>query len=330
MTPIRTNKPVFFGDNGEVLKNGFIYIGQPNSDPLDFPKSVTYQDATGSQFAAGQPLRTNSQGQISFNGKAIIALVDGDYSMLVQDFNQVTIKDGYTPLIEGVAESGTNQTIIYRSTLANLKQVNVTPGQYVENIGKVSQLEGEGARWLVVSNTGTSGDDVDLIDFANGTQGQRVENQLYGVKNLSDVDAADSRTNLSVYSVAQVDVILTAYLEKGDLPAQLGKFTEVFSGSATAVDLSSLPGGHPGTGLYLIKQASSVIHYLLYIIQGSDYSEGTSRTSFISSGSGELFVTVAEKSTADDVRLPRYKIDMTAGSITKSDQTISNIYKIGD
>ena len=214
MTPIRTNKPVFFGDNGEVLKNGFIYIGQPDSDPLDFPKSVTYQDATGSQFAAGQPLRTNSQGQISFNGKAIIALVDGDYSMLVQDFNQVTIKDGYTPLIEGVAEGG-DKVLIYRSTLANLKQVNVTPGQYVENIGKVSQLDGEGARWLVVSNTGTSGDDVDLIDFANGTQGQRVENQLYGVKNLSDVDAADSRTNLSVNSKLEIGLDSEDSIELG-------------------------------------------------------------------------------------------------------------------
>jgi sugar lactone lactonase YvrE len=44
MNPIQTNKPIFFGNDGEVLKSGRIYIGQPNQYPISFPKTVTFQD----------------------------------------------------------------------------------------------------------------------------------------------------------------------------------------------------------------------------------------------------------------------------------------------
>lgn len=181
MNPIQTNKPVFFGDDGEVLKSGLIYIGQPNQWPIDFPKTVTFQDSAGSQFTAQQPLRTNSQGRIEFNGKAMIALVDGNYSMLVHDRNGVTVADGYTPFVEntdggGATTEGVTQVGLL---LSDIKQLNVTPGETVRNVGKSTTLDKLGADWLVVSNTGNPADDVDLIDFDNGTQGQRINNQTY-------------------------------------------------------------------------------------------------------------------------------------------------------
>lgn len=194
MTPIETNKHVFFGDNGRVLQNGYIYIGIANQDPVSNPKTVTFQDPGGSQFAAEQPLRTGSDGRIvnPATGKPVIALVDGDYSMLVQNSSGAQIKNGYTPLIENSTTSAATSQITYANILVDLKAINVTPGQYVENIGKTSELDGEGARWLVVSNTGNPADDVDLIDFDNGTQGQRVENQLYALKNLQEIEDAGS------------------------------------------------------------------------------------------------------------------------------------------
>lgn len=180
MNPIRTNKPVFFGDDGEVLKSGKIYIGQPNQWPISFPKTVTFQDSAGSQFTATQPLRTNDQGRIVYNGKAIIALVDGDYSMLVRDHNDVNVADGYTPFVENTTEeanlTGVTQVGLL---LSDIKQFNVTPGETVRNVGKATTLDALGADWLVVSATGSPADDIDLIDFANGTQGQRIKSQVY-------------------------------------------------------------------------------------------------------------------------------------------------------
>lgn len=180
MNPIQTNKPVFFGEDGDVLKSGKIYIGQPNQWPLDFPKTVTLQDSAGSQFTAQQPLRTNSDGRITYNGKAIIALVDGNYSMLVRDRNDVTVPDGYTPFVENTDSGGTSEGVTQVGLLlSDIKQLNVTPGETVRNVGKATTLDNLGADWLVVSSTGSPADDVDLIDFDNGTQGQRIKNQTY-------------------------------------------------------------------------------------------------------------------------------------------------------
>lgn len=181
MNPIRTNKPVFFGDDGEVLKSGQIYIGQPNQWPLSFPKTVTLQDSAGSQFTASQPLKTGTDGRITYNGKSVIALVDGDYSILVRDRNGVTVGEGYTPFVSNTDTGGgtTEGVTQVGLLLSDIKQFNVTPGETVRNVGKSTTLDGLGADWLVVSNTGGSGDDVDLIDFANGTQGQRIGNVVY-------------------------------------------------------------------------------------------------------------------------------------------------------
>lgn len=181
MKPIQTNKPVFFGNDGDVLKSGQIYIGQPNQYPVSFPKTVTFQDSSGAQFEAQQPLRTNDQGQVSYNGKAIIALVDGNYSMLIQDRNGATVQDGYTPFVSNPGEAEVNLGSVTQVglLLPDIKLLDVTPGDTVRNVGKITATDGLGADWLVVSNTGNPADDVDLIGFANGLQGQRINSQTY-------------------------------------------------------------------------------------------------------------------------------------------------------
>ena len=201
MNPIRSNKPVFFTDDGDVLKFGSIYIGQPNQWPLSFPKTVTFQDSAGSTVTATQPLRTNSQGRITYAGKAVISLVDGDYSMLIQDRNGVTVTDGYTPFIANADAGGgstTNATKV-GLLLSDIKALDVTPGDTVRNVGKTTALDGFGADWLVVSATGNVADDETLIDFTNGTQGQKIER--FGPRtvwtgdassvNMSSLDASD-------------------------------------------------------------------------------------------------------------------------------------------
>ena len=177
MNVIRTNKPNWFGNNGESLQSGYIYIGQPNQDPVTNQKTVTFEDSQGNQSTAAQPLRTNSQGIIQLNDKAIIALVDGDYSILMLDSSQTEIKDGYIPLIEPSDTGSTADLTNYRKyqlTLATLKQQAVLVGQSVGNTGKTTADDGINQNWFVVSNTGNPADDDLLIDFDNGLQGERL------------------------------------------------------------------------------------------------------------------------------------------------------------
>lgn len=304
MNPIRTNKPVFFGDDGEVLKSGNIYIGQPNQWPLSFPKTVTLQDSAGSQFTAQQPLVTNNQGRIEYNGKAAIALVDGDYSMLVRDRNGVTVADGYTPFVEntdggGGAADGVTQVGLL---LSDIKQFNVTPGETVRNVGKTTVLDGLGVEWLVVSNTGNPADDVDLIDFANGTQGERIEDFLY------------------------VDSVAPSIADKSFNP---GSPTEVWTGSSTSVLLGAL--SETGPGFYVLyasplsNPADAAGHYFIFLVDTTEASHGAANFSY---STNTLFLHAA-RYTGTSFVLDRWQIgptDLTSGSL--SALTIDEIHKV--
>lgn len=180
MIPVQSDKFVFFDNSGDPL-NGYIYIGQVNSDPRTAPKTVTFQDSGGSQFTAKQPLRTLS-GKIVYNGKPITALVNGGYSFLILDnsMNQLDYVPSYDP--DGGAGGTTadfSELLRVGLNLDEIKGFDVSPGETVRSDGKIAAQDGLGADWLVVSATGNTADDVDLIDFTNGLQGQRIANVAY-------------------------------------------------------------------------------------------------------------------------------------------------------
>lgn len=254
-TLVNTNKLTWFQDEGEPLKNGYIYVGEVQQDPRSFPKTVTFTDSDGNAFTAAQPLRTDENGRIQWNGVAITATVDGDYSLLILNSNQTQIDDGYVASVTDYnAGSGSGSFDDYRQyalTLADVKQLDKTPGQTVGNIGKISATDSLGSDWLVVSNTGNPADDIDLIDFDNGTQGQRIGNFLQSGNNLSDLsDNAISRTNLDVYSKSESD---DAFI------GQVTALSNDFTGSASQVDVTQ------GLGFYVVRLStgtgSTLVHY---------------------------------------------------------------------
>ena len=192
MQPIQRNKPVFFGDDGKLLANGKIYIGQPDKDPLAYPKTVMFRDNAGNEFQAGQPLRTNENGQIAYNGSAIVALVDGDYSMLIKTWDNVDIDDSYTARVSQVI-GGTTETgnyIQYALTLAEVKAVNVQQGDVIENIGGTISTDGNGQRWRVQLPNGQTQDDINFINFTNGLQGARIVDEAMRIQDDQLVDQA--------------------------------------------------------------------------------------------------------------------------------------------
>lgn len=206
MTVLNSNLKVWFGDDGQPLKNGYIYVGQPNQDPINFEKTVTFRDSQGNETTADQPLRTNSDGRIQFNGRAIIAHVSGDCSLLIQNSNQVQIKDGYIPFVEDETQSSGSATDLsayryYGLTLAEIKTIDVSVGETIGNMGKLTAEDEEGAEWLVISATGSPGDDIDLIDFDNGLQGRRNKNFINYARSAQD--RQDIRDNIDVYSKSE-------------------------------------------------------------------------------------------------------------------------------
>ena len=73
----------FFVDTqGLALDEGYIWIGQPNKDPRQYPVSIYFDKAL--TIPAAQPLRTNG-GYIVRGNAPTFLYINGNYSVLVQD-----------------------------------------------------------------------------------------------------------------------------------------------------------------------------------------------------------------------------------------------------
>ena len=76
----------FVDANGTSLDAGYVYIGDPNKDPRQFPIAIYYDN--GLTIPAQQPLRT-SNGYIVRSGQpTYLFFAEGNYSVMVLDKNQ--------------------------------------------------------------------------------------------------------------------------------------------------------------------------------------------------------------------------------------------------
>lgn len=73
--------------NGRPLALGLVYIGVVNADPTipanQLPVTARQQD--GTEVIIPQPISINSGGLPEYNGQPVLLLVDGDYSILIED-----------------------------------------------------------------------------------------------------------------------------------------------------------------------------------------------------------------------------------------------------
>ena len=290
MTPIQTNKTVFFDKAGDPLA-GSIYIGQPSQDPRTSPKTVTLRDSGGVEFTASQPL-TVSQGRVVYNGKPIVALVDGDHSMLT--FDAAGTQVDYSQLVEPASGSGSpadfSEVIRVGLTLSEIKAFNVSVGDTVRNVGEVTATDGLGKDWLAVSATGSPGDDITLINFANGLQGSLLTTSAFE-KIAPDIASGDFNPSE---------------------PAL------VWSGSSTSVPATALSSSGPG--IYVLVTSAVTISFYVFSTSSTNAQGGGSYTfsnkaysAWITGGGGGSF-----KVSAWDVDSP----------YSQTLQTITAIYKV--
>jgi len=93
MNNVVINPYEYFADptKGRPIFNGSIYIGIPDTDP-EVPanqKQVYARQENGTEVAIPQPITTNAGGYPTYNGSVIGIIVDGSYSIKVNDKNGV-------------------------------------------------------------------------------------------------------------------------------------------------------------------------------------------------------------------------------------------------
>jgi len=280
MTPIQTNKTVFFDKAGDPLA-GSIYIGQPSQDPRTSPKTVTLRDSGGVEFTASQPL-TVSQGRVVYNGKPIVALVDGDHSMLT--FDAAGTQVDYSQLVEPASGSGSpadfSEVIRVGLTLSEIKAFNVSVGDTVRNVGEVTATDGLGKDWLAVSATGSPGDDITLINFANGLQGKLYQAYPGYQEATVTLGGAFGAQTVEVVRVGNVVTITSASILTHTIN------TVVYSGSgvipAWARPAVETPNNYGNNGDTLLQIAATPVGeiYLRYHSMINNSSAPTTNSSY--------------------------------------------------
>lgn len=145
----------FFTDfDGEALDAGFIFVGQPNQDPVQFPQTVYYDPAL--TIPAAQPLRTVN-GYVMRNGAPTFLFTAANYSILVKDKAERQIY-----FVADAAASG-NQLPITVSDLGNTS--DVTKGDALVGVKQ------PGASTVARTQHFKNADFYSIMDFGNAGQG---------------------------------------------------------------------------------------------------------------------------------------------------------------
>lgn len=96
--------PIFPGADGQPLSSGYVYFGEANQDPEQYPVTVYWDQAL--TLVATQPLRT-SAGYIHRNGAPAMVWLDGNCSIRVRDAQnrQVFYIPEYVTVASAAAEA---------------------------------------------------------------------------------------------------------------------------------------------------------------------------------------------------------------------------------
>ena len=200
-----------------TLKQEFIFFNDPLGNIRPSTKIFAYElDSTTPKTTYMDVALTSPNAHpVVADGAGIfgpIFLKTGGYRIQVKDKDNVLLQDRDNINVDETTILSTSD--FYFSDLVDAKlgvsisgaPVNLALGQVVRTVGKVTTTDGLGAEWIVVAaGTGTADDDL-FADLNNGLQIQRLFNQLYTGRNLSDLEnITTARTNLSVYSIAEID-----------------------------------------------------------------------------------------------------------------------------
>lgn len=183
MTALLLNPfPMFYDQLGQPLDEGYIYVGEANKDPRQFPINV-YLDAAKTNLAV-QPLRTIN-GVLSNGYKPIPIFADEpDYSLLVlnkegkqvfYDKSSVTSNFGVTDALDYIQQVTNNAELTAQQKINDLDQViddaNALTAQQTAALNQAVEAVGQAA----AGNLNGS----DLLVLATNNKTQKFINEQW-------------------------------------------------------------------------------------------------------------------------------------------------------
>lgn len=209
---MQINPYEFFVDTaGTALDAGYIYIGEANTDPRNYPVAVYYDEALS--IPASMPLRTTN-GYIYRNGSPTFLYINGNYSIRVEDKNHrlvfyvpdfLLIGSSRAVSIGDLGSISGGLLVGAPSNIAELRTVSkptvVRAAPYILNVaGYYAPADGGGGDyWYDSSDTTSLDNGGTIIVAADGgrwkLRNQDVSAEQFGAKsdNVTDDTAAIQR-----------------------------------------------------------------------------------------------------------------------------------------
>lgn len=172
-------------DIGRPLWNAKIYVGVVDLDPR-IPSNqvqVTGRQENGDEIPLDQPIRTNKGGvPVDVSGNVVTLLVDGAYSMAVDD-RKDSQKYYFANVLDGEPVTFNDKPVLYRDTVAEaVADEGLTVGQSVNTLGYYNVNDGGGAEYVVVAGGTGTDDGGSYHDMSNGNQLELIVSSLVNIK----------------------------------------------------------------------------------------------------------------------------------------------------
>jgi len=197
-----TNKPIALGK---------VYIGIAGLNPKIFAnrKSVTLRQEDGTNVViqpSGQPLRTGGGGGVLFNGSPVEVLVEGDYSIRVDD-NQDSQVYFFSDVLDGAPVTTDQVYMRYATLAAMIADTTLSAGDGVIIEGRITSGDGGGATYLIAASQSVdefgdhtlSNGNVALLQIESAT----LVAKQYGV--VGDAVADDTDANRALAARFQLE-----------------------------------------------------------------------------------------------------------------------------
>lgn len=199
-----------FFNKGRAIFNGFIFVGEPDTDPtiVGNQKVVTALQEDNTEVPIAQPIRTGAGGVPILDGSPVQLTVDGDYALLVQDSGMSQIY--YNPRRAAGTPLTAADAITSKNTIADMVgDLTLVLGQSV-SVNDYATGNNSGILFGVVVAGGTGTDDGgSFIDLDNGLQWKQlfksnsVNVKQFGAVGDGVVDDSDAMLAAKEYLVSK-------------------------------------------------------------------------------------------------------------------------------
>jgi len=279
--------PEYFplSDKGKPISNGYIYVGNADTDP-EIPgnqKQISVLQEDNSIVPVAQPLRTSAGGVPVYSGSPVTILVDGEYSLKVNDStgSQVYyIPRSFFPdtktyissyngdLPAAVADIGSTETILVINEDLDTLQANLTipdnivmewwyPYDIRDDANNANlTINGEiiAGAWQIFDWGNGSG----TITFKNGTIVQQAWHGSFAeavsdIDSSSNVEVVISESESIAANLTVGDNITSNFINKAILSDTVAGADLVFNGSIKAPEDQQIFNWGTGAGSVTIN-----------------------------------------------------------------------------